>query len=69
MFLGKLNINVVHWTAFDNRLAVNFFRDLETITEETNNLIVDPHFSENGHHMLAERLIKLSNTQKVKILI
>ena len=68
-FLENKNIKIIHWTAFDNRLTVNFFRDLETITEETNNLIVDPHFSENGHHILAERLIKLSNTQKVKTLI
>jgi hypothetical protein len=67
--LEKLNVNVVHWTTFDNRLSVNFFNDIQTITQETNGLISDPHFSENGHLVLAERLIKLSNTQKVKTLI
>lgn len=69
ILLEKLNVRVVHWTAFDNRLAVNFFRDIETITEETNGLITDPHFSENGHLVLAERLIKLSNIQKTTTLI
>jgi hypothetical protein len=68
-FLENKNIKIIHWTTFDNRLAVNFFREIETISQETNGLISDPHFSENGHLVLAERLIKLSNTQKVKILI
>lgn len=68
-FLNKVNVKVVHWNTFDTRLDVNFIRDIETITIETNGLMVNGHFSENGHLALSEILIKLSNGKRSKKLI
>ena len=42
---------IVHWTWFEKK-------DKETITNETNGLIEDLHYSEKGHLDLANEILK-----------
>jgi hypothetical protein len=60
---------VVHWKYHSENIKVEPLRDFQTIDEETNGEINDYHYSENGHIVLAKRLIEILNSKSKKKLI
>jgi hypothetical protein len=51
---------IIHWTHFHKELnAFHFLEGIERIRSETNGLIDDAHFSENGQKQLADELLKI----------
>jgi hypothetical protein len=51
------NNTVVHWTAFESSMNVIFIGGIERISVETNDEIIDGHFSEKGQLELSEKLM------------
>jgi hypothetical protein len=63
------NFNIIHWNAFDNRISSIYVSGLETIKDETNNEIIDKHFSEGGQKRLSEILLNYYHSdRKYKII-
>lgn len=60
------NNQYIIWSPFDESSGYGkWVKSMETISMETDKLIDDPHFSENGHVKLANLLInKLDNNKK-----
>ena len=60
------NNKIFFWNPFDEICGHGrIVKSLETITMETNKDIIDPHFSENGHKVLSEILLKeITNIKK-----
>ena len=51
---------IIHWTHFDKKLNAFYFVDgIERIRNETNGLIDDSHFSENGHKEVSKELLHI----------
>jgi hypothetical protein len=75
---------VIHWTWVDDKRELitlgkpdfrKFFYDFlkpfkqyETITEETNGLMNDIHYSEKGHIELADDLLKIINEKQIRLI-
>lgn len=67
---------IIHWSPFNQETegmyVVPIEPKIERITEETNGLLCDRHFSEHGHEQISEYLYKLiknyDNNKKVKLL-
>lgn len=56
---------LLFWSPFDTSGYGKILKSLETISTETNGLINDPHFSENGHKILSEFLLnKIENNRE-----
>ena len=54
------NKKIIHWSQNGNdELNAHHFFEMERIHTETNNVLSDLHFSENGHKDLADKLINL----------
>jgi hypothetical protein len=60
---------VIHWKYHSENIKAEPLRDFQTIDEETNGEINDYHYSENGHIVLAKRLIEILNSKNKKKLI
>ncbi len=56
-----LNKKVVHWDTIKGQGELNtyHFFEMERIKDETNNLINDLHFSENGHQQMSLKLLEI----------
>jgi hypothetical protein len=63
------DVTHVHWTTFDDRVDAHMVTGLENIRKETNGLIDDGHFSENGQIQLSELLITYFSKGRTKKLI
>ena len=58
---------LIHWSWRD--FIPNYFGDISTIFDETNGLINDNHFGEEGHTQLAKRLIDMITNNQSRRLI
>lgn len=56
-----INKKVVHWDTIKGQGELNAFHffEMERINTETNNLIDDLHFSENGHQQMSLKLLEI----------
>jgi hypothetical protein len=67
---------IIHWSPFKQEIEGMYVTPIEPkierITEETNGLLYDQHFSEHGHEQISEYFYKLiknyDNNKKVKLL-
>jgi bifunctional ADP-heptose synthase (sugar kinase/adenylyltransferase) len=67
---------IIHWSPFKQEIEGMYVTPIEPkierITEETNGLLYDKHFSEHGHEQISEYFYKLiknyDNNKKVKLL-
>ena len=58
---------IIQWSwDIESKLRLNYFTGFETISKETNNMVCDGHYSENGHKELANKIIE---TYNIKTLI
>jgi hypothetical protein len=60
---------IIHWKHHSENIKVESLRDCQNINEETSGEINDGHYSENGHILLAKRLIEILNSKNKKRLI
>lgn len=69
-YLKLTNKRIVQWTPFNNKLKCEFLGGYNTITNETQNKLIDGHFSEKGQKQLAEDIIILikKNLEGVRLI-
>jgi hypothetical protein len=58
-YLNLTNEKIIQWTPFGNNLKCHFLSHYERITNETQNELIDGHFSEKGQTQLAEDIIRI----------
>jgi hypothetical protein len=55
---------IIHWSPFKEILIYNNISNLTSITQETNGVVEDFHYSETGHIELAKVMKELLNNSK-----
>ena len=62
------NFKVINWSTFSQgKINGIFVKELEQITNETNGVIKDAHFSEQGQKQLSEILLNEINGNYIKL--
>ena len=63
------NFKVINWSTFNQgKIDGIFVKEIEQITNETNGIIKDAHFSEKGQKQLSEILLSKINGNYIKLL-
>lgn len=60
---------IINWTDFYGNLKCTKLLGFQTINEETNGILKDPHYSEKGHIDLSKKLLNLIENNTNKFLI
>ena len=60
-----INNKIIYWTPFESSLInALYFKDIDTVSKETNGKISDKHYSEDGHKKLANIFLDIMNREK-----
>jgi hypothetical protein len=62
------DMKLIQWTPFNyTGIKIYGFDGLHTITNETESMIVDAHYSELGHQFIANKFIELINDDNLRL--